>query len=127
MNAGDERDEAVSDHRRQAPRKKGIAAVLSPYADDVSDALDGLDYLRNFARIVLQVAVRRHDDSAAGMVEPGREGRCLPEVPSEADDRQMRIDRLQPRECLEALVGAAIVDDDALVRACPGAQRVRQF
>ena len=115
---------AIIDGRRR--EKKGVAAVLAPAAHDVGAAFDGLDHRRDVPRIVLQVAVGGDDDAAARVVKSRRESRRLAEIPAEADDRQVRIDCLQPRQGLEALVRAAIVDDDELVRPSPRAQRARQ-
>ena len=56
--------------------------------------------------------------------KPGGERRRLAEVAAEADHAQARIARLQPRQDLEAVVRAAIVDDDDLVRASPAPSSV---
>src|SRR6185312_2673888 len=63
--------------------------------------------------------VHRHDVAAAGMVEAGGKGRGLPEVAPEPNHAQPWIAILQPRERLEALVGAPVVDDQDFVRPSP--------
>ena len=98
---------------------KRVLAILAPAADDVVAALEHLDHRRDVVRIVLQIAVGRHDQPAARVREAGGEGRGLSEIAAEADHAQVRIARLQPRQDLEALVRAAIVDDDDLVASAP--------
>ena len=84
-----------------------------------SAALELLHHRRNVARIVLEIAVGGDDEAAAGVIEARRERRGLTEVAAEPDHPQARVGRLQPRENLEALVRAPIVDDDDFVRTGP--------
>jgi hypothetical protein len=77
--------------------------------------------------IVLQVAIGGDDEPPARVFEASGERRGLAEVPPESDDPHLRIRRLQPRQDLEAPVGAAIVDEDDFVGARPDAERRRQL
>ena len=110
-----------------AARQKRILPHLPPAAHDVVPAIEHLDHLRDIARIVLEIAVGGDDDAAARVVEPGGKRRRLAEVAPEPDDAQMRIERLQPRQDREALVRAAVVDDQQLVRASPCRQRLGEL
>ncbi len=87
LHAGRERDDGVGDHRRQPPAEERILPVLAPPGDDVRAALGDLDHRGNVARVVLQIAIGRHDETSAGQREPGRKRRGLPEVPAELDRR----------------------------------------
>src|SRR5207247_2012918 len=101
----------------------GVLAVLPPAAHDVDAAVERGNHWRDIARIVLEVAVRRDDDPAARVIESGGKGCGLAEVAAEPYHPQMRIDGLQPRQDLEALIRTAVVDDDDFVERAPGAER----
>ncbi len=92
LDAGRKRDDRVGDHRGQAAIEERIFPVLSPARDDVGAALlQDFDHPRNVARIVLQVAVGRHDVAAARVGEAGGKRGSLAEVSAEADDSQPRV------------------------------------
>ena len=65
---------------------------------------------------VLQVAVHRHDDLAAGAAEARVHRRVLAEVPLEADRPHPRVGCVQALEHGEGAVGGAVVDEDELER-----------
>ena len=83
-----------------------------------------LDHRRDVARIVLQVAVGGHDEAAARVGEAGGKRRGLPEVAAEADHAQPGVPRLQRRQRVERVVGAAVVDDEDLVGAAERLEHV---
>ena len=61
-------------------RPQRVAARRAPAARHVGAGLDRGDEPRDVLRLVLQVAVHRHDDVAARPREPGVHGRVLAEV-----------------------------------------------
>ena len=63
--------------------------------------------------------------AAARVIEAGGERGGLAEVAAEADHAEMRVERLQPRQDREAVVRAAVVDDEDLVRTVPTASACR--
>ena len=82
--------------------------------DATSARVERVEQLRDVLRLVLQVAVHRHDRVAAGAREPGVHRRVLAEVALEAHDAHARValvERAQPRE---GAVGRAVVDEDRL-------------
>ena len=117
----------VGDERRQAAREKWILALLAPAAHDVGSSFEPVDDRWNIARVVLEVAVGRHDNPGPSVIEPGGKRRRLAEIAAEANHAQTRVGGLQPRENLEAVIGAPIVDDDELVRAPGRDERLRQL
>src|SRR5207302_3703465 len=66
--------------------------------------------------IVLQVAIHRHDDLGASVVNTGRERCGLPKVASEADQPNSRVGGGEPAQAPEGAVRAAIIDEDELHR-----------
>ena len=79
-----------------------------------------LDHRRDVARIVLQIAVGGDDEASARVCEAGGKRRGLAEVAAEADDAQVRIARpAAVARIVEALVRAAVVDDDDFVASGP--------
>ena len=82
---------------------------------------------RDVARVVLQIAVGGDDQAAPRVGEAGGEGRRLAEVAAEPDDAHTRVRRLKRRQELEAVVRAAVVDDDELVRSARALERVGQL
>ena len=125
--AGRPGDQAVRHHRRQPPRDERVLPVLAPAADDVLALIDQIDHARQVSRIVLQIAVGGRDEPAARELESCRERRRLAEVPPEANHPDARVLRLEIRQQREALVGAAVIDQDELVRTSPRLQRVGEL
>ncbi len=78
-------------------------------------------------RVVLQIAVGGDDQPPARMGEAGGKGGGLSEVAAEPDHPQPRIGRLQPCQDREAVVRAAIVDNQDLVGAAEGGQRLGEL
>ena len=98
----------------------------TPAARDVIAGLDRLDEARDVLGRVLEVAVHRDDDPAAGTGQPGVHRRVLARVPLEphrAHARVAGVDRLEHRE---AAVGRSVVDVDHLVRAAESLERGRE-
>ena len=85
-------------------------------ARDVVPGLDGLDEPRDVLRLVLQVAVHRHDQVAAGARQPGMHGGVLAEAALETDGADAGVVGVQALERGERAVGGAVVDDDDLER-----------
>ena len=82
--AGEAPQHAVDEAARQraAPR---VVTRRAAAARDVVPGLDGLDEPRDVLRLVLQVAVHRHDQVAAGARQPGMHGGVLTEAALETD------------------------------------------
>ena len=127
VHAGGRRDQPVRNRRGQSPRQECVLPILPPAADNVGATFERVHHCGNVARIVLEVAVGSDDQPAPRVSETGGERGGLPEVAPETDDPQVRIDGLQPRESLEAPVGAPVVDDDDFVRSSPRGKRLVQF
>ena len=72
---------------------------------------------------VLEVAVHRHDDLAAGAREARVHRRVLAEVPLEADDANPFVAPRGAPRALEAAVGRAVVDEDQLERVARRLER----
>ena len=109
-----ERDVQVAD-RVPEPVEAGVAQPLEetflPMAanpvDDVIPLLPDADELRDHLGRVLQVAVHQHDGLAARVIDPGRDGGLVAEVPAQVQDDQAivvarparRSDRRSRRSC----------------------------
>src|SRR5215207_4821024 len=106
---------AVDQARRQRPAPR-VVPRSPPPARHVGARLDCRHQLRDVLRRVLEVAVHRHDDLAAGACEPGVHGRVLPEVPLEADSANPVVRAAQALDLAPGPVGGAVVHEDQLVR-----------
>ena len=62
-----------------------IVAMLLPTDDEIEAAVDRLEQVRNFRRVVLQIAVDGDDDPARRFDEARRKGRRLAEVATQLD------------------------------------------
>ena len=94
-------------------RPARIAARDAPAGRDV-DAFERGEEPRDVLRLVLEVAVHRHDAVAARPREPRVHRRVLAEVALEADDAHARVLFVQRAERRERAVGRAVVDEDRL-------------
>ena len=121
------RDDPVRHHRRQPARQERVLPVLPPAADDVGALLDQLDQRRDVRGVVLQVAVRRHDQRPARVRKPGGERRRLTEIPPEPDHPHARVRAWRSASSAKAVVRAAVVDRDDLVGPAPALQRVGEL
>ena len=119
LDARREGDDGIGDHRREPAVQERVLPVLPPSCGDVGALLDQLDQGGQVRRVVLQIAVGRGNQRAAGVVESGRERCCLSKVAAEPDDAPPRVFRLTLRQQLETVVGAPIVHRDDLVRTSP--------
>ena len=90
-----------------------IAARDAPARRDVG-AVERVEQLGDVLRLVLQVAVHRHDQVAARAREPGVHRGVLAEVALEADDAHARVGLVQRAQLRERVVGRAVVDEDGL-------------
>ena len=95
--------------------QESLRAARRPLATS-APRLDRRDEPRDVLRLVLEVAVHRHDDLAAGAREPGVHRRVLAEVALEADGAHARVAGVQPLDRRPRAVGRAVVDEDQLER-----------
>ena len=98
--------------QRPAPR---VAPGGAPAARDVAAGLDRGDEARDVLGRVLEVAVHRHHDLAAGAGEARVHRRVLAGVALEAHGADARVGLVQALEHVEAAVRRAVVDEDQLV------------
>ena len=103
--------------REGTERPTGVFACAPPPAGDVVARLDRLDQSRNVLRLVLKVAVHRHDDVATRTRQPGVHRGMLAEVALEAHGANARVAGVQTLERRERAVRRAVVDEDQLERA----------
>ena len=100
--AGGPRDQPVGEPGGD-PLRERVLAALPPAADHVEVALLQPGHEpRDVGRVVLQVAVRGHDDVAAGVVEARREGRRLAEVAAQEERPHAGVAALEGQELLAA-------------------------
>ena len=98
---------------RNAARER-VAPLRLPAGDQVEALVELREQPRDLGRIVLEVAVDRDDGLAARLVEAGHERRGLAEVAAKADDADVLLGVVQPRQRGERAVGGAVVDEDRL-------------
>ena len=90
--------------------------MLPPSAGDVIASVDLGQQIRNVFGRVLQVAIHRDNHVALGQLEPGRQRRCLSEIPPEHDHPEPRIMFDQRRQQLTAGIARIVVDEDNFKR-----------
>src|SRR5882672_2276067 len=112
LDARRKRDDRVGDHRWQTAVEEWILPILSPARDDIGTAFEDFDHPRNVVRVVLKVAIGRHDVAAARVCEARGKRGSLTEVSAEADDSEPVVRLLQRREPRKRVVGAAVVYGD---------------
>ena len=100
--------------KRAAP---GVVARGAAAARDVGPVGERGDEPRDVLGLVLEVAVHRHDDLAAGAREAGVHRRVLAEVALEADGADARVGGVQPLDDRPGAVARAVVDEDELEAA----------
>ena len=126
LHAGDLAGDGVEDLRRDPPRER-VAALRLPARDEVVALVELREQARDLGRVVLQVAVDRHDDVARRLGEAGVERGRLAEVPAQADDADVVVRVVEPRERAEGAVGRAVVDEDGLPGAAVAVERGREL
>ena len=126
MDPGGRGDDPVGEPRGD-PLGDRVAAVLAPSADHVVSLVELGDEPRDVGGIVLQVAVGRDDDLAAGVVEAGGEGGGLAEVPAQAQDAHPRVRGLDREQPLPRRIRGAVVHEDDLVGLAEGEEARRQL
>ena len=90
--------------------------ALTPDRVDHLEALSpALEELRDYFRRILQVAIHHHDRATARVVESRRERDLVTEVAGEVDDLEPRVGGVELAKGGEAVVGAAVVDEQHLV------------
>jgi hypothetical protein len=125
----DPRDPArhgVEELRRNAACQ-GIAPLGLPARHEVVPLVEPGEEPWNLGRIVLEVAVDRHDDGPLGLPEPGVERRSLAEVPSEAHCANIVVRVVEASESRERPVCGAIVDEHRLPREPLAGERGREL
>ena len=115
VDPGDARDQPVGDARGQGSIDEPISSFAAPAADDVVALVEARQQRRDIERVVLQVAVERHDDVGARHVKAGRKRRGLPVVLTKAGHPEFRECRGLLGEQAKSAVGAAVIDTDELV------------
>ena len=113
--AGEAAQHPVDQARGQRPAPRVVARGAAA-AGHVGAGLDRGDEARNVLRLVLQVAVHRHDDLAARPREARVHGGVLAEVALEAHGVDARVGRVQALDRGPGAVGGAVVDEDQLER-----------
>ena len=116
----------VEDLRRDAPRDR-VAALRLPARDEVVALVELRQQPRDLGGVVLQVAVNCHDDVACRLGEAGVERRRLAEVAAQADDADVVVRVVEPRQRAERAVGRAVVDEDGLPGAAVAVERRGQL
>ncbi len=89
---------------------------MAPADDDVVALVDLREERADVGRIVLQVAVHRHEHLAARLLDAGRHGRRLAVVAAELHDAHARVAARDLGGELERAVPAAVVHEDHLER-----------
>jgi hypothetical protein len=110
VHAGDARDQAVGEATGQVALDRVVLAVLAPAGHDVEAFVDLCQQFGDVFRIVLQVAIHRHDDVAAGMVHARHHRRGLPVVAPEMHDGNAPVAASQIIQQGRRTIGAAVVD-----------------
>ena len=90
LDAGQPADQPV-EHARRKHFVPGVVPHLLPAADHVELVGHGRQKTGDFARVVLQVGVERHDQLAAGRMEAGAQRRGLAEIAAEPQTADARI------------------------------------
>ena len=99
-----------------APGQQVVNALLAPARDHVVSLRELFQEVWDFVRVVLQVAVHSQDELARGIVETGRQGRGLAEVPAQLDYQNPAVYRGNLFQQLAGAVAGAIVHQHQLER-----------
>ena len=116
MDAGDAGDEPIGDAARQSPLHEAVAPVSAPTGDNIKALLKAGDQPGDVGRIVLQVAVHRHNDVAPGVVDAGHQSSGLADIATEVDDMHPPVGCCDLAEQLFCVVAGAVVNEDHLDR-----------
>ncbi len=122
LDAGEAAQHPVDQPRGERASQR-VLACAPPPARHVVAGLYRLDEPGYVLGRVLEVAVHRHDDVAAGTRQPRVHRRMLSEVALEAHRPNARIGAVQTLERRKGPVGRAVVDEDQLERARPRIER----
>jgi hypothetical protein len=121
------RNQPVGDPRGNLAGEQRIVSLLSPAVDQVVPLVEFLHEHRNIERVVLQVAVERHDYVAGGMLDAGLHCRRLPVVAAKADHFHAQVASGELFQPLAAAVGRAVIDEHNLPRPRQARQHHRQL
>ena len=111
--AGDLAHDAVEDLRGDAPGER-VPPLRLPPGHEVVALVELREQPRDLGRVVLQVAVDRDHDLPGGLAEAGVECGRLAEVPAQANDPDVVVRVVEPRQRAEGAVGRAVVDEHGL-------------
>ena len=128
--AGHLPDQPVAQPARRLANQRVVLAVLAQAEHGVVTLRQLLQQHRDVGRVVLQVAVHRHEHVALRPVDAGPQRRRLAEVAPHLDHLDARVGRRQLLQHREGAVHAAVVDEQDLVivqrrRGLAGAQRLQ--
>ena len=127
IHAGAPADEAIGDLRRNAAREQRLFARLPPPRDDVVTFGHLVQQHRDVGRVILPVGVDGDHRRAARLLEARRESGRLSEVAAQLHCRHVWIGDGQLRQHRPAVVAAAVVHADDLIRTTQPLQHGRQF
>ena len=88
--------------------------MVAPTGDDVKTLVEHFDEARDVGRIVLKIAVDRHDHIAARVVEPRHHRRGLADVVAQMDDADALVPLRQLGCQRSGPVPAAVIDEQQL-------------
>jgi hypothetical protein len=74
---------------------------------------------------MLEIRIDQHGCIAPGQLQTGRKSRLFPEVAGQPDHPHPSL-LGDLEDCLDALIGASVIDDDYLERRSMRGQRLRQ-
>ena len=114
--AADGRDQPVGDPARQLAAELAVLPIAPPPGDDVAARVELAQKLSDVRRIILQIAVHRHDHVTPRRLDSGAHRRRLAKIETETDDAQFLSPRRVVLQLVEGAVAAAVVDTDDLVR-----------
>ena len=114
VDAAENCHELVGDAGGKAAEKKVVAAMFAPAADDVVTLFELSEEVRDFAGVMLQIAVHGKDEVALGVIKASGESGGLTKVAAEFDDEDTAIYGGDLFKKAVGPVARAIVDEDQL-------------
>src|SRR5215472_17587339 len=124
MNPRNRRDEPVGQRARQIALQRGVLPLLPPARDEIVAFIQFGQELRNIGRIILEIAIHGDEDISLGKTNPGHESRRLTSIAAQLDEAQLRLRQLPDN--LSRLIGAAVVDNNDLVRKAETFQTAKE-
>ena len=118
-------EQAIEQARRHPLGRGRAVAVLAPGHHDLGAGAPMLDQSRHRLQRMLEVAVQHHRGGAAGVAQPGAQGRLMAEIAAERDIAHVRMALRQRADLGQRAVGRAVIDEDDF-EAAERARDVRQ-